>query len=117
MEQLQYTHYNTFNEEAKVFIRFIKEKHILEKILIKIKPHRYITNVGELIRYLEFYTQSKNSYLIDAVPTINEPFLFTNSKRQEYFKWLCIVNNYKTMLFNYRYRKYRIEDTTFNHEL
>lgn len=113
MKQLKYTQYNTFNEEAKVFIRFIKEKHILEKILIKIKPHRYITKVGELIRYLEFNTQSKNSYLVDGIPTVCKPFLFSKNQFQEYHQWIKIANKYKTMLFNYRYRKYRIEDTIY----
>lgn len=107
MNQYELCHQNNNdNEEAKFFIRFIKEKHLLKKVLIKLKSQRDIKNTDELIRYLRFKTQTENSFLIDAVLTINEPFLFTESKRQEYFKWLCIANNYKTMLFTHRIGKY-----------
>ena len=111
LEKQQYIQYNSFNEEAKFFIRYFKEKHLLEKVLLKLKPFRNIIKAGELIRYLEFKTQTKTSYLVDGIPTISKPFLFSKNQIQEYNKWVKIANNYKTMLFSYRYRKYLIENT------
>ena len=78
----------------------------MKKVLIKLKSQRDIKNIDELIRYLTSKAQTENSFLIDALPIINEPFLFTESKRQEYFKWLCIASDYKTMLFTHRIGKY-----------
>lgn len=120
--ELEKQQYKSFNEEAKFFIRFIKEKHLLEKVLLKLKSHRDIKNADELIRYLTFKTQTENSFLIDALPTINEPFLFADSKLQEYIKWIKIAIDYKTTLFTYRigrcFNNAIIQQLNmFNHEL
>lgn len=113
---------NNNEEEGKFFIRFIKEKHLLEKVLLKLKSQRDIKNADELIRYLTFKTQTENSFLIDALPTINEPFLFADSKLQEYIKWIKIAIDYKTTLFTYRigrcFNNAIIQQLNmFNHEL
>lgn len=121
-KEINLYHQNNNEEEGKFFIRFIKEKHLLEKVLFKLKSQRDIKNADELIRYLTFKTQTENSFLIDALPTINEPFLFADSKLQEYIKWIKIAIDYKTTLFTHRigrcFNNAIIQQLNmFNHEL